>query len=559
MVYDAEAGLWRGELNVQMAGVNPYRFRLLTPEGAFYLNALGLTRAEKPESYDFKLVADYQAPLWVRESVFYQIFPDRFAIGNPANRPALGAWSQEGASVTHAAWDDLPRPWQETRNLDFYGGDLEGITGKLDYLRELGIDALYLNPIFVSRSNHRYDIQDFFKVDPHLGGDAALIALRQGLDERGMKLVLDVTPNHLSWKHPWFTLAQDDPHAPTSDFFIFHDEARQVYETWLGVKTLVKLDYRSQKLRDLMYREPDSILRHWLKPPFRMDGWRLDVLNMVARLREHQLQHEVGRELRAAVKAERPDMYLLGEHYFDASPHLQGDQLDAAMNYYGFNIPLRRWLCGVESGAENRWDSPDLDRTLLPTAALAEQMKTYLAALPYVIALQQFNQLDNHDNMRFLSAVGGDKALYRVGLVVLMGFVGVPSLYYGDELGLEGGGDPDNRRTMPWGGGDAELFAFHQRLIALRQALTPLQTGGFQVLHAEGDIFAFQREGVVGRVLIIANRGEAAYAPIPVWLAGVPDGTRFRDALSGRDFMAEGGAVRGRWSAKDAWILVQES
>jgi alpha-glucosidase len=163
----------------------------------------------------------------------------------------------------------------------------------LDYIQELGASALYLTPIFTSPSNHKYDVENYKQVDPHFGGNEALIALRQALDERNMKLMLDMVPNHCSATHPWFLAAQADPSAPTAEFFTFYRTPNE-YESWFGIRSLPKLNYRSEHLRELMYAGQDAIMRYWLRPPFRIDGWRLDVANMLARQGESQFEHKVG-------------------------------------------------------------------------------------------------------------------------------------------------------------------------------------------------------------------------------------------------------------------------
>ena len=197
--------------------------------------------------------------------------------------------------------------------VEFFGGDLAGIEAHLDHLVDLGVNAIYLNPIFATRSNHGYDITDYDHVAEHFGGDAALVALRRATAERDIRLILDIAPNHVGVEHPWFQAAQADREASTAPYFVFRDHPDD-YESWLGVGSLPKFDYRSEALREAMYAGPDAVLRHWLRPPFSVDGWRIDVANMLGRLGPVQLGPEVARGMRAAVKAEDPDAYLLGEH-----------------------------------------------------------------------------------------------------------------------------------------------------------------------------------------------------------------------------------------------------
>ncbi len=224
----------------------------------------------------------------------------------------------------------------------------------LDHLVELGVNAVYLTPIFSTRSNHGYDITDFDHVADHFGGDPALVALRAATRDRDIRLILDIAPNHVGVEHPWFRDAQADPAARTSDYFVFRDHPHD-YESWLGVGSLPKLDYRSAALRDAMYAGPDAVLRRWLRPPFEIDGWRIDVANMLGRLGPVQLGHEVAHGIREAVKAENADAYLFGEHSYDAIDHLAGDEWDAVMNYWGFQRPVLEWLRGLELWSHASW------------------------------------------------------------------------------------------------------------------------------------------------------------------------------------------------------------
>ncbi|HMM28475.1 MAG TPA: maltodextrin glucosidase [Aggregatilineaceae bacterium] len=538
---DGPACWWRAELRLIMPRTE-YRFYLVTAEGTWWYSAAGLTRHNVPDATDFKLLAGVQTPEWVRDSVFYQIFPDTFWDGDPSNNVRSGERLCYGRPVIARRWDELPLGRGQGHGVEFFGGDLAGIVQRLDYLQDLGVTALYLNPIFTSPSNHRYDIADFTAVDPHLGGDEALIALRQALDARGMRLVLDITPNHCSMIHPWFVAAQADPAAPTAEYFTFHEHPAK-YEAWMGVRSLPKLDYRSAALREEMYAGQGAILRRWLRPPFRIDGWRLDVANMMGRLGASLLTHKVGRGIRRAVKEENPDAYLLGEHYFDGTPYLQGDELDASMNYQGFAFPLLAWLSGFDlTGAPfGGWVS----RPPLPTEALAAQWRAYLAAIPWAIALQQFNLLGTHDTPRVATLLGDDEARIRAAATLLMTFPGVPSIYYGDEIGLSGDGDPDNRRPMIWDEArwNHARRALFQRLIALRRGSPALREGGFQVLHAAGDTLAFLREASDERLIVVARRGDDGLREVPVAAAALRDGTRLRELLGGGEATVIGGTL----------------
>jgi len=526
--------VWFGaELKVSMP-LNPYRFRLLAEDGAWNLTARGIGRADWPDWPDFKLVADFQAPDWIDDAVFYQIFPDRFFNGDPALNVKPGEWTKRQFATQLRPWGAPPMHHREAGNLDFYGGDLPGIAKKLDYLADLGANALYINPIFSARTNHRYDVMDFFNIDPHVGGNDGLADLRKALDTAGMHVILDITLNHCGSEHPWFKAAQADASNPTSEFFTFTKHPDE-YESWLGVRSLVKLNYRSQKLRDVLYRSADSALRVWLRAPYRIDGWRLDVANMQARQGAHQLGNEVGREMRRAVKAENPNAYLLGEDFHDGTPHLQGDELDATMNYSGFTFALWRWLTGHELGVE--WGRPGTDSNLLPAETMIEQWTAYRAAVPWVIARQQFNLLCSHDTMRILNVCTGNKRLAKLAAVFLMTYPGVPSVYYGDEIGLPGGTDPENRVCMPWDedAWDQDMRAHYRNLIHLRRTAPALIQGGYQDLVAREGLVVYQRQSAKQRLIVVGYRGpDTTDLTIPVWHAGVADGTRFVNLLDGK-------------------------
>jgi alpha-glucosidase len=545
---------WAGKITITMPYM-PYRFRIMSSEGGYWLTALGVSRADSPDSNDFKLLADFAAPDWLNEAVFYQIFPDRFHNGDPTNDVPDGAWTHNGFSTQRREWGAPVLPFKQAGMLDFYGGDLQGITQKLDYLRDLGVNALFLNPIFTAYTNHRYDVADYHHIDPYLGGDAALAELRRALDERGMRLILDVTPNHCGDKNVWFKAAQADPEAETAEYFTFKKHPDD-YEAWLGIKLLVKLNYSSQKLRDAMYRAPDSVMRRWLREPYRIDGWRLDVANMTARQGVVQLAHKVWRDLRRAVKGDNPQAYLMGENFFDGTPHLQGDELDATMNYQGFVIPLWGWLHGA---------IPDefpasIDRMQLPAEVVAEQWGRFRAAVPWAVSAQQFNQLGSHDTPRILWLLGGDLAMLKLAATLLMTFPGVPCVYYGDEIGMDGAGDPDNRRCMRWDEAtwDGDLRSHYQRLIKLRRTAPALRQGGFQMLYAQGGLLAYQRQSAGQRLIVIAWRGpgELPMTQLPVRHGGVADGITLTDHLSGATYTVANGCLSlVGWSPGAALVL----
>lgn len=537
----AVARWWEIELELRMPRTN-YRFYLDSPAGGYWYAATGMTRHSPTDAADFVILANFDAPAWVQDSVFYQIFPDRFWDGNPDDNVSTGEYEVHGKPTIARAWGELPRSHSETGASEFYGGDLQGIVQKLDYLADLGVSALYLTPIFTAPTNHKYDVADYKSVDPHFGGDSALVALRNALDERHMQLMLDIVPNHSGSTNTWFRAAQADPASPTADFYTFH-EYPQNYEAWMGLRSLPKLNYASERLRQYMYAAGDSVMRYWLQPPFRIDGWRIDVANMLARQNAIQLGHKVGRGMRRAVKAEKPDAYLIGEHFFDGTSHLQGDELDATMNYQGFMFPVLQWLSDFDTARVWRRDWPD--KRAIPAEVMAAQWQSFLGAIPWQVALQQFNLLGSHDTPRILTHFGEDVQRVRLASALLFTFPGVPCVYYGDEIGMSGGHDPDNRRCMLWDEQhwNTDLRDWFKALIHLRRQSPALRHGGFQLVYAAGDSVAYLREAPDERLLIVVRRAVDDLAALPVRHAALPDGSRLRDVLTGQEAIVSSGVL----------------
>lgn len=534
---------WEVDLHINEPTVH-YRFLVEAEDGIWWYTAAGPTNHEPLDNTDFRILADYNSPAWLQETVFYQIFPDTFANGDPSNDPQPHEYEFRGKHPTTYPWGTAA-PDSQSFHLVFYGGDLPGIVQRLDYLEMLGVTALYLNPIFTAYTNHKYDVVDYESVDPHLGGNDALIQLRQALNERNMRYIVDIVPNHCGYYSHWFQNARQNPNAQEAEFFTFNNHPND-YATWLGVWSLPKLNYRSAELRRRIYEGVDAIFRRWLKPPYSADGWRVDVANMLGRQGETQVGVEVGRGIRQAVKETRADAYLMGENFFDASVQLQGDQLDGVMNYMGMSIPLQHWLRGYQThapGLEEEIQSPHA----WPTTALETTWRARRAAIPWAIALQQYNLLDSHDTSRIRSVLGGNDALHRLAVVILMTFPGVPSIYYGDEIGMEDVPRFRSRGCMIWDETewDTELLDFHRRLIALRRRSKILQRGGFQMLAVEEDTFAYQRESSEGRIIVVAHRSKTPRPakPMPVEHGGIPNGTRFVEFFSNQGSLVEHGVL----------------
>ena len=540
---DAVSHWWQADLVINQPLVH-YRFILEAEDGVWSYTAAGPTAQLPLDNTDFRILADYAPPGWLETAVFYQIFPDRFYNGNLDLDPYPDEYEFQGRRPQIYPWGE-PAPHGHPFPIAFYGGDLPGVIQKLDYLQALGVNAIYLNPIFTAYSNHKYDVIDYERVDPHLGGDEALIALRQALDERGMRYLLDIVPNHCGYWHPWFQTAQANANAPEADFFTFINHPNE-YHSWLGVWTLPKLDYRSQELRRRIYENDDSVFRRWLRPPFAADGWRVDVANMLGRQGATQIGDEIAQDIRRAVKETRPDAYLMAENFFDSSAHLQGDQWDSVMNYSGLTLPLWHWLRGFDQGAHGiKWHIQGAQPW--PTAALAATWQQHLAAIPWTIALQQYNLLDSHDVPRIRSTVKGNDTLHRLATIIQFTFPGIPGLYYGDEIGMMDEEGFASRGCMVWDEDrwNQDLLAFYKRLIKLRKETAVLQTGGFQILSVEPDTIIFQRASDTGCFLVVAHRGEQPRyaAPLTVAHGGIPDGARFVEFFTGQELVIAGGVL----------------
>lgn len=529
-----------GELRVSEPGYH-YRFMLEAADGVWHYAAAGASAHDPLDATDFRLDVGGSPPAWVRGSVFYQVFPDRFA---PGDGPRAPEGEEGGPAAPRVLPWGAPPPEGHPFHLTFYGGDLPGLARRLDHVARVGATALYLNPVFTAPSNHRYDVADYEHVDPRLGGDAALARVREALDARGLRYLLDLVPNHLGVTHPWFQAARADPRAPEAAFFTFGRHPDDWF-CWLGVRTLPKLDYRSAELRRRMFEADDAVVRRWLRPPFSADGWRIDVANMLGRQGEVQLGAEVARALRRAVKEARPDAYLLGEHFYDGTGTLQGDQWDGLMNYGGFAFPLRQWLGGYRWEA---WPEPEpVTGPQLSTEGLEAAWRTRRAAVPWAAVLQQYNLVGSHDVPRLRTVVGGRAGLHRLAAVAQHAYPGVPAIYYGDEIGLEDVPGLGPRACMPWDEArwDHDLLELYRALTALRRRSPALQEGGFQMLSVEPDGFAFLREAPSQRVLAVAHRGERPRpaGPLEVAHGGVPDGTAFVEVPGGREAVVRGGAL----------------
>ena len=534
--------------------------------------------ASPPNSLCFRFFPGFHTPVWSHGAVQYQILPDRFFNGDPANDVADAEYSYAGRHVRFIPDWDAPPPCDGYRC--FYGGDISGIIQKLDYLKELGIEVLYLNPVFLSPSSHKYDVQCYDHIDPHLGvivedaehsmqswehhngfavkyiqrvlsernltlSDELFARLCSELHARGMKIILDGVFNHCGSFHMWMDRegiyrnksgylpgAFQSVNSPYRDRFRFTDSSVG-YEAWWDVETLPKLNYEnSPSLLEDIFKTAEK----WLKPPYCIDGWRLDVAADLGH--SPAFNHSFWKEFRKRVKAVNPQALLIAEHYGDASPWLQGDQWDTVMNYDAFMDPLGFFLTGMEKHSDER-----RDLLLNNGPAFFEEIRKRMAVFPLPSLLCAMNELSNHDHSRFLTRTNRrigrverdgcrsagenvDKAVFRIAALIQMTWPGSPTIYYGDEAGQIGWTDPDNRRTFPWGNEDRELIEFHRLLTHLRREHPVLRNGSFIPLFAGNGTISYARFNGKNCIVIVCNNSrEEAHLRLQLRNAEIPAGT----------------------------------
>jgi len=514
-----------------------YHFYLVCDTVIYFYNQREITTYIPDHTYDFVLLADYRQPEWVKRSVFYQIFPERFCNGNPDNDVKNGEYQVNGHDSIHMEnWSDEPLPYEKGFCLDFFGGDLEGVKEKIPYLKELGVNAVYLNPIFVAPSVHKYDCIDYFHVDPHFGGDEALADLSKALHENGMKLILDISINHTGAAHRWFNRdgaffdksegAYNNPDSRERKYYFFEKDSNE-YLAWAGVKDLPTLNYTSEELRETIYRGQDSVLRKWLKPPYNIDGWRFDVADVFARNNEIQLAHELWPEIRKSIREENDQAYILAEDWGDCAPYLQGHEWDSPMNYYGFARVIRQFL-----------GEPDLfmlrNEALrnVPYRMTAEDVKAriteHLSKLPYVVAQNQFNLFDSHDVSRLHNNPKVNREEYRGAVMLLFTLLGTSSIYYGDEASVEGEimTNEGCRYPMPWYRDftQDDTYKLYQKLAHLKLEGKALSDGGMKFLYAKDQVVAIARfyEGEI-YVTVLSTAQEDVKIRLPLGSVGAKE------------------------------------
>ena len=557
-----------------------YFFEIRSGEERLFYNKKKVTD-DLQGDYSFGIVPGFSTPDWAKGAVMYQIYVDRFCNGDPSNDVLTGEYSYIDEQVERIEdWSQYPKA-MDVRC--FYGGDLQGILDKLDYLQDLGVEVIYMNPIFVSPSNHKYDCQDYDYIDPHFtvikndGGELLppgelnnqkatkyiqrvvnkenleasnqfFIHFVEEVHKRGMRVLLDGVFNHCGSFNKWLDrerLYEGDgdyekgayvsEKSPYRDFFKFNNAHEwpynDYYDGWWGHKTLPKLYYEnSRELYDYIM----GIGRKWVSPPYNVDGWRLDVAADLGFSEE--FNHKFWKDFRRNVKEANPDAVIFAEHYGNAAAWLKGDEWDSVMNYDTFMEPITWYLTGMEKHSDAC--NPALLNNMEVLLKTLEDKAPAFYGQSFLVAM---NQLSNHDHSRFLTRTnhkvgrvgelgseaaeeGVSKAVFREAVAIMLTWQGAPTIYYGDEAGVCGFTDPDSRRTYPWGHEDQELIRYHKELIRIRRENPACRWGCAQGLYMEGGYLSYGRFMDGNYVVtVINNTEEGKKLEIPVWIIEVPD------------------------------------
>ena len=521
---------WRAEF-IAANPVVRYRWLLSGGDAGYaWVNALGQTSHEVTDADDFVLSVGDSGPAWHVRSVVYQVFPDRFASSG------LDVETPEWAA--RRAWDELPTGRGRPTPRELYGGDLRGVEAHLDHIESIGANVVYLTPFFPAGSTHRYDATTFAHVDPLLGGDDALRSLADAAHARGLRVIGDITPNHTGDKHEWFQAALRGE-EPERGFYYFDESIPGGYESWLGHRSLPKLNWQSAELHERF----SVVLRRYLE--LGLDGWRVDVANMTGRYRNIDLNRHVSTWMREQVG----DHLLIAEHGHDFRPDLAVRGWHGVMNYSGFLRPLWTWLLRDDPDPEQQeqfWGIP-VGVPSLGGEAVVTAMRQFRAGVPWHTSLQSWNLLDSHDTARFRT-IAGSRERHLVGIGLQMTTPGVPMIFAGDELGLEGAWGEDARRTVPWSRRDDWDSSFLDQvraLAALRRSRDALAIGGIRYVHVSADAVAFLRETASERLLCLAARADHSPIRTPF--------TRL-ETLFGED--ASGGVLPADGPAFHLWKVV---
>ena len=478
----------------------PYRFLIVNGDTYSWLNARGFQSHDVTSTNDFQLLATPAFPKWIRSAVFYQIFPDRFATSGKYKH-------LKPEKFISRPWDQLPNGRDKSTGLEFFGGDLDGVSQRLDHLKELGINGIYFTPIFLAGSTHRYDASSFDEVDPLLGGDAALLCLAKKAKSSGIYLMGDLTTNHCGREHSWLQKSLKSKKAKEREFFYWDKSVKHGYEGWWGLASLPKLNYNSKKLREIMYEGENSIVKKWIKKPYSLSGWRIDVGNMTGRYKGEDINREVITGVRKALQESNSQAWLVAENADHFPSDLDGFGWHGTMNYNGFMRPIWGWLSN-KAQVEKAFFGVPVSIPRFTAGEMVSAMKEFSSTIPWRNFVSSMLLLDSHDTARFRNVVGKDSMRHIAGMGLLLTYPGVPSIYAGDELGLEGQWGEDGRRTIDWSeqSWDHDFLSEVKKLIKIRRQSHALAQGGLRWILIEDDLLAFERESKQEKILVVVSR-----------------------------------------------------
>ncbi len=563
-----------------------YHFELMIGEDLYFYDAEGL-KENREDLCDFRLIPGFHTPDWAKGAVFYQIFVDRFCNGDPSNDVVDAEYKYIDRLVYSSKWGE---PVCKDGIGQFYGGDLKGVMDKLDYLKDLGVEVIYFNPLFVSPSNHKYDTADYDYIDPHYGkivsdfgellserargnskasrfvnriagkdnleaSNALFAELVKAAHERGIKVILDGVFNHCGSFNKWLDaekLYSKAPgyekgafvaeNSPYHDFFKFEGGTwpnNKNYKSWWGYDTLPKLNYASEELYNYMLK----VGAKWVSEPYNCDGWRLDVAADLGD--DPEMNHRFWADFRKAVKEANPEAIILAEHYGDPSAWLGGNEWDTVMNYDAFMEPVTWFTTGMEKHSDEY--RKDLKGN---TGEFWRMMRENSAKFTTPSLQLAMNELSNHDHSRFLTRTtekveryngsngeeatqNASKAVMREAVTMQMTWPGAPTLYYGDEAGLGGFTDPDNRRCYPWGEEDKDLINFHKKLISIHKANEEFKKGSLIPFPTVDGVLAYGRKSGKNASIVVINNFEVnVEVAIPTWMLALGKKTVSRRIFS---------------------------
>jgi alpha-glucosidase len=533
------------QVNVEILNIQSYyRFAFIGKGKYEWLNAKGLFDHDVHSNNDFQLVAFADNPEWIKSSVFYQIFPDRFARSGKVN--IVPEWAHP------RDWDLLPQGRGKYTGQELYGGDLYGVSEHLDHITDLGVNGIYFTPLFPARSNHRYDASSFEVIDPILGGDAAFQALIKTAKKKGIRILGDLTSNHCGAGHTWLAKAKKDKKSKERSYFYWDKSIKWGYIGWFGLESLPKLNFSSKALRKVMYEGKNSIVKKWISPKYGMAGWRIDVGNMTGRQGAENHHTEVMQGIRNAMAEVNPQTWLVAENGdFDASD-LNGLGWQGAMNYQGFMRPFWNWI-NRNPEITGGFQGLPFEMPKITGKQLVASMKEFNSSIPWRSLTASMMLLDSHDTARFRTVVMGDKKAHIAAMTMMLTYPGVPSIFAGDEIGLEGSWGEDARRTINWNdqsGWDIEFLSQVKELVRLRRSHDALINGGLRWVAVADDYLVYLRESKKQSILVFISRG-----PVKATVDISSFGYLVTKTLYGQEVKGEIFSVDSAHSTQGVWVV----